>query len=432
MLQFKGFVEIGALPSNSPNVVAPVGELSANSRTFAKDIKVFSGPNFDVTVLGFSCKNSNGVIDVPSFIEGRCVEIAEWVASRQKNLGDNESVVDFKLAIEAHFVQSCKEFIIGDMVVAGNGKSYPGFVTFGCSDYFADEATITLYFADEVFRQMYDEYVIDVIAPTTPLDRFFGNYTDVVADLATVTMLDTLDRIQVARSIYPETILTAEEYFYINPNNPLNKTKTTWTFLIYGPRGNDPDAIKYALIDYISRNSSRNTAAWQTIFPDIFRSTEFIIVPHWKNVAIQEMQLTAGIYSPMVRMSEQLAAMKSLLPEIMADHITNKLSFMGHPYKSLGLSVVSNHENREGKWFITDVFPDLICVSSTSYDFNRMSAVTRSFLEKLADMIYRAESATKDTLLPSGYRTTTRNGVVYITMTYQNVRYLVATRKSLP
>jgi hypothetical protein len=431
MYRFKGFAGIKSLISNTPNMVSNVGELSANSYTFAKDVKIYGGVSTDLVLYGFSSKNAAGDIDPSTGLLANIVEVAEWIISRQKSLTVDETIREFKTAIESFFINSCSSFIVGPLVQASNQKYYPTYITWKNTTYTAEDNEQTLYFCDETFQQLYDVFTIDVIPPISPIDSFFNSYTDVATILSDISYTSQVEKIQAARGGHPETLITAEEYNFINPNNVTNKTKTNWTFLIYGPRGNDPDAIKAALIDYIDKNSTHTTPQWQAIFPDIFKSTEFLFVPLWWNMAMTEMIVTTGIYSPVMRLNADAAKVKALLPTIPSSHFNTKLCFMTRPYKSLGMAVLGGEDNRSGKTVITDVFPDMISVASNSMDFSRMDYSTQKFLEKLDDMLYRAEDLKADTELPVGYRRAVRSGITYISMTYQNIRYLVAVKASI-
>jgi hypothetical protein len=305
-------------------------------------------------------------------------------------------------------------------------------VTWKSLDYVTDDNLNTVWFSDEFFRRQYDEYEIVVVPPLSNIETFFGTYADATSVLNARTYAQLFGDITTARAGYPETILTSQEFDFVNPLNITVAYSTNWTFLIYGPRGNDSDAIKTALINYIQSKSARNLNLWRTIFPDIFRSTEFVMIPKWNQYAISEMSLQVGVYSPMLNLKDELTYLKRVIADYPATHVEQYAATMGYPYRSMAMSVVGNPDNRGNKYKLTDFFPDLISVSSTSLDFNRMSSLTQGFLTRLAELVYLAETATLYSDIPTMFKKTTRSGILYLSMSYNNISFLVSTKNTTP
>lgn len=432
MYRFKGFVTVDHLANNNANAVSAIGEISPYSLTFAKDVKHHASSCNTYTLLEFTSKDTEiGRITAPIGIVEKSIEIAAWVIDRQTALLTVETLSEFKAALISQFQASCSNIDSGILIQAGNGKFYPEYFTFKLTNHPNDNQN-TIWLSDNSFKLNYDDYEIVVVPPVTNLELFFGTYQNAVNEINRRTFIDSMDLIQSARNGYPETILTAEEYYFINPNNASNRTKTNWTIMIYGPAGNDVDLIKDALIDYIQRNSTRTENQWKQIFPDIFKSTEFLIYPRWHNYAIEEMVIQSGIYSPLVNPIKEINYLKQILPTFNPDHIQDYALIMGFPYKSIALSIISHFENRDNLFDLTTIYPDIINVSNTSLDFNRMTLTTKGFLEKLAAMIYIAESLDQYTELSSGYRRVERDGITYITVRYDNVRFMVSSKATTP
>ena len=429
MYRFKGFVSIRTLASNGADTTAAVGELSAIAQTYAKDIKIYATSVNEVTVHGFSSRTDQaGNTSAPTVIIDTALSVASWIYMRQKGLSSEESKADFLSAFVSEFGSIYASISCGDMVLGSNSRSYPTYISWKANAYSADDNLNTLWFSDQAFRQQYDNYEIVVVPPILPLDSFFSSYAEVSAMLDARSWSQSLDVIQSLRAEYPETVLTAEEYNYVNPLNQSAKKLTNWSFLIYGPKGNDPDALKAALLDYIATNSARNISLWKTILPDVFRTTEFMIIPQWNKYAIAEMEIQSGIYSPISNLKEIVSFVKKTLPSYPPTHIDNYLAIMSHPYRSLMVGAIGNIENRDNMYGLAALFPDIISVSSTSLDFNRMSEPTKSFLLRLAEALYLAESATPYTTLPVTIRGAVRDNVFYVSFTYLNTRFFIATK----
>ena len=151
-----------------------------------------------------------------------------------------------------------------------------------------------------------------MIPPITPLDGFFTASANVRALIDEVTYIDTINAIQTAKTINPETTLVGETYAYVDPTNQTNLIPTNWTLLIYGPAGNNIDAIQNALINYILANSTHTQAQWTQILPSLFKQTEFTLVPMWDQYAVPNRNQQSGVYSPLANASRALSMMTSV------------------------------------------------------------------------------------------------------------------------
>ena len=432
MYSFKAFANVRTLVSNTLGVIAPIGELSPNSSTFARDTKIFSGSNPDVFLTGFSSKsNLNGQIAPPSTILDKSIEISEWVVTRQKNSVTGESKADFLIALIAFFGTTCDRMTCGEMITGVNGKNYPSFISWYSREYQSEDNQNTIWFADAAFARQYDEYEIVVVPPIDQLDLFYGSYLDVLKVLASSGYSQQISKIQAARSTYPETILTTDTYTYYSYTDSGKTIDTNWTYLIYGPKGNDADLIRQALIGFILKNTAKTIDYWKKIFPDIFKITEFMIIPQWEKYSVDEMTVTEGVHSPVLNYTRVIEKIKTLLMDYRPVYIDRALCGMTHPYKSLALSMVGNEDNRGGKQYITDVYPDLMMVSTSSNDFKRMSLTTRQFLTLLAEMLLVAEKLTSESDIDLKFKKTVRNDILYLSVNYNNIAFHVASKASI-
>jgi Na+-transporting NADH:ubiquinone oxidoreductase subunit NqrE len=81
---------------------------------------------------------------------------------------------------------------------------------------------------------------------------------------------------------------------------------------------------------------------------------------------------------------------------------------------------------------ITQVYPDILNVSTTSVDYNRMSADTQGMLSRLNEMILIAETLTYYSDIPVNYRKVQRYGITFISTRYMNIEFMVASKLTTP
>jgi hypothetical protein len=435
MYSFKGFVTIPSIENRNNNAISPVGELSPTALTFSMDIKNYPSTNGEVVVQCYSSKSTqanNTAFTPPPTMVNKITDVALWIKQRQTGLVGVELIQDFTLAFNAQWATSLTGVDIGPMVNTSANKSFPSYIAFAVNAYTTESNIVKLWFANTSFENQYDEFTIKIVPPLAQLSSLLGNYSAVSLALASETQSAIFSRIQTARGGNPETILLSESFDYFSVDNPNVSTPTWWSALVYGPRGDYADAVRAAVVDYIATNSPAAITQWKQILPDIYRTTEFVMIPNWGNMAVLDKTLTPGIYSQIVNLQRELAYLRSVVSEYTPIHVTNNAQLMAHPYKNLLIGCIGNVQNRGNKYAITDFYPDLLSVSTTSPDFGRMNTPTQGLVVHLSTMVSLAETMTQFTDIPAQYRKLVRNGILYITVTYENVTYLVGAKSGLP
>ena len=112
-------------------------------------------------------------------------------------------------------------------------------------------------------------------------------------------------------------------------------------------------------------------------------------------------------------------------------HIDQNSVFSSVLYKSLALTICGGPYNRGGVMRFNEQWPDYLVVPTNSPDFNRMSINTQNWVNFFYQMLIVAESATLFSDLPVGMSRVTRNGIVYIASSFQDILYLVVTKYSM-
>ena len=435
MYELKGFSSIDTLVSNITGVVAPIGELSTYSSTFSKEKKIYpSSLNAYVTLKTFSSISSlTGDIDPPVIIINLAHTILDWIYNRQTASMVVETKQQFLTALSNNFLAQCDGIICGELVNAINGKQFPEWISWRTRGYTAEDNLSTIWLSDQSFRQKYDNYEITVVPPIDNLLTFFTSAQAVLAAVNRVSHVDRFNAIQDARDKNPETALVGVSFNWVDPLNSSNLINTNWSVLVYGPNGDDSDVIRSAIASYILQsNPTYSEAQWKIIFPDIFRRTEFLFFPRWHNYGIENMVLQAGIYSPVTYCRKEIDYLKSVLTDYPGAFVEAHTSVLPHPYKCLALDVIGGFDNRENLFDITQVYPDILNVSTTSMDYNRMSAETQGLLTRLSQMILVAESLTPTSDIPTGYRKAIRYGITFITTRYMNIELMVSSKLTTP
>lgn len=453
----KGFVGYGALADNRPDVIAALGELSTYSRTFATDRKLFStetgsNPNSTVDLTVFSSrKGTDGAaMDVPLPYSQLLLQVSAW-SYLQAYLGTFTNSPDsYRVALLAEFAGKITDVTVGAMVT--NGDAYlPGAVTFyinpdGLGATWQpgeradlEDSRIKLWFADDRFRREYDEFSYIFIAPIMPLDSFFLPSAEVRDLVSQRTAPELFQDIRDKTDKKPTTVVRSDIFNYVDPVDPSFTFPTDWTYLIYGAAGDNIDAIKEELIDWILDNSEHDREEWAKIFPDIFTATEFIVAPAWNQFAVENSPVNAGVYSPIMNLIQARSLGHDAFTGTgyTAEHIDTNMCVAPIPFKSLALAICGGPENRGGKKRFEQHWADFMNVaSSNNTDFGRMSLATQQLCLMLEAMLKVAETMTEFSDIPTTMTRLKRTNAdgrtyLYVVKSYLNVQYLVASAQSV-
>lgn len=430
---FKAFAQIGPLTDNTDNVVAPVGELAPMSRTFVRGYTEYVHSDFpgDLTLIGFSYKEEDVKKAVPDATSYACLKVISWVYA-QARLG---KFTEQKDSFQQFFIQTFgTQFDLvssGEHVAFGNYWS-PEYIEF--APYQQDATTRwRVWFSDDAFYNQFDEFQHMVVPPVVPVDQFFDDFNGVTDLVAGIKQADIFDRIRVARGKFPETVLRTDMFQWHDRNDKTLTVDTDWVTVIYGAAGDNLDATKEAIRQYIMANTTHTRDEWAVIFPDLFTSTEFIFTPMATDYAVPNGDRDHGIYSGQTSIQKAIRMCRKTCKGVKYTnaHIDKVICIVPTQFRSIMCSVVGGPENRDGIDLFMERYPDYINVSFTHQDFMAMSEETRQFCYMLAEMLMHAEEMTVDSGVPQGYNRIIRDGIVYIAKSFKNFLYLVVAFSSV-
>jgi len=430
MLVLKSFVTHSQFVANEPNTVAVFGEMSTESATYARDIGHYdSATTPKLGLHSFFCKLDGVAVAVPTQLVEHVLGVVDYVYA--KTISSTSEIFSDVLLAELleDFATSAENFNCGEIVTDGT-HFVPEWLAWRAKNVSGVGTNeIRVWLADESFRLQYDEFEIVVVPPTDTLDNFFRTGTEVELMLKGLDITTQMQRVQDARADYPYTIAKNVSYDYVDPFLSTHRVPSHWALLIYGSAGNNVDSIADALIEYILANSSHTREEWTNILPDLFRRTEFLIIPSWFQYAISPRKTEpGGVYLCAVTPKQVVQRIKEVAPAYTDAHINENAMTLGHPYGSLSLIAVGSPDNRDAKFKLTDIYPDYLSLSPSSLDFNRMAQATKDWLTTLHRQLVEAETLTEFSSVPRGMTRSKRNGHIFLVTNVGNINYLVSAR----
>lgn len=431
MRAIQGFVTLNTFISNQPKAVSEFFELSPIAMTYSRvrgEYQSADAPGYilhtfqavdEATRLPYALAELEvlGILNIVKAVQTYMVS-----ATYPYDLAELQNT------IQAQFSQSIRGFVPGSLHT-GVTTTLPESLSWTTTD--ALSTSIKVWLRNEAFENQYTNFEIVTVPPIDLLDRFFGTYGDLAAQLSAVTISDTLERIETFKGVDPDTYLRVQTFNFINRSNPTQKTPVSWGVIIYGKNGDNVDSIKDAIVAYVLANSSHSQAEWENIFPDLFKRTEFLFFPRWDQIAIPNLTAIAALYKSALNPLECIAFAKAKWPSVSPSFVEANLTVIPFDYKAISVLALNGVTNLDGKKALMDLFPDYIPVSTNVLDFNRMSIYTRNWVLLMVGLINFAETANEFTTIVAPYRRVIRENVIYISCMYDSVNYLVATRSNL-
>ena len=445
MLTIKGFVQIKSLIDNEPGEIATLGELSNYSKTFAPDVGFYNDRDHpDLEIAVFSCYDEDGEKKLPNRYKEKFFEIFSWLHEQVENRQVPSSSAAFVDMVLDEFGASAspepgaiREVSVGDMVQDDDNNILPQFIRFQLEDDDLERNFIQFWFIDEAFRDQYDEYTIVVVPPIPNVDDLIDEPNIVKQRIDDISLSEWQESIEKAKKNRPPTVVRIESYLWMYPESDDTQDQflTNWGVIIYGAAGNNIDAVMLALEEQVVEISEYDRQTWREYIPDLFRNTEFMIIPIWDQYSIPNEVTESGLYSPVANLSRVQKIAEYFIGNYDEDHIKNNIQTSVFHYKNITLAIVASPENRDAISTFDRMFDDYIVVPTTSVEYDRMSEFTRDWLDVAHTLVKAAEQMTEFSVTGSGATRLLRkdredNDLHFAVATYDNVQFLVLSKMS--
>ncbi len=424
-----GFVTKADRINNNKGVVNRFFALSPIALTYAKDYSEYQNATFPLnTLYTFTALDEQGnelILPVEDVYKLMTVVETALAAIASSPLPYNKQLIN-QAVLVAHpsFLQ---DFTYGT-IYSDQFERNPDWVSFkailstGLTD-------VRLWLMNEVFLTQYPGYEIVVIPPVDNVDLLLGNYADVKVLIENTPVQTLQDKTQDAIGNYPATKTRVLTFKLYNRQNPSQYTNVDWYLAIYGQAGDNVDAQKDAILDYLTQHSTRPVTDWQQVFPEIFKRTEFIFYPRWDAVAIENSNTDARIYQSIFSPKTMVDYVVSRNPHGQLEpEVMGKLEALPFDFKCVIAGVMPGETNTQDIDSLSKVVPDYLPLSTSELDFGRMSVETQQWVNRIVGALAAAETVTAFSTLMMPYRRVFRSDKLYISFTWKNVNYLVDAR----
>lgn len=397
MLDIQGFIKIGPLQNNTPNALSPVGELSYQSGSFARDKQLFSKQGQQVELVAFTSKRDDVTVTVPAAFSNKILDITQWIYIQSIAGAFKNDEVEFQRLLVGNFSADMSKVSTGAMI-STNGNWFPRWVAWTLEG--QEDNEIRVWFSDADFDQQYLGYEIIMVPMIEPIDTFQSVKTVVELALEGWTLPLHHDKVNERAGNVPYTAILSHRYTWHDREDPESTMLVNFSAIIYGRAGLNPSYIKKAYRDQILANSQYPVRDWIPVFPEIFTSTQFTFIPGWNIYGVPNMEDIASLYSPALPYEFEIAAISDfgewLATGTKVGNITipkpkTAAAFFPSRYKSLSSICIAGDENALDKQTVWDVLKGYSLTSTTSSDMGGVPKDTTEWMRLFLLAIIAAE-----------------------------------------
>lgn len=427
MKQVQGFVTKAQHINNQAGQVAEFFELSPIGLTYSRNRGEYQHtnyPNFTLhTFVGRDTTTQEPYL-LTSMDTAAVFALVNSMVTYLQGLPVPKSYAYFTQYMLANYHESIKAFEYGQMH-EGSDMVLPEWISFTT----LWDVEFKLWLVNDAFVNQFAYYEIVVCPPIPDVDAFFLNYADTATRLKAITPAALMDTIQEKKGQLPETVTRILNFPYYNRNNLNQFTESSWGVLIYGAAGDNVDAIKAAITEYLVEESTHPQTDWTVLLPGIFKRTEFLFFPRWDQIAVPNLSALSALYKSVLEPMEVLDYVQRNHPDnLSATEVANRTALMPFDYKALMVAVVTGETNDADKRKLENFFKDYLPLSTSELDFNRMQIQTREWVVRMVALLSLAETATEYSTIPQPFRRTQRGNQLFLSFQQDNVNYLVSAR----
>lgn len=429
MKSLDGFVKISSLLDNTLGIVSPIGELSTKSMTFSQDVQEYENTlymgQYELNVFSSLDLLTTAYVIPNAAVMNTVIEVVNGFMSFSSLNLKPLSPAAIVAYINGILGAKVSNLIIGNLVTSSNGLTQlPEWFSFTSLE--DNLTTAKIWLADSSFQNQYNKYKIIPTLPLLNIDDFFNlTYVQLKNSISSINISNLVTSTIASQNNKPASTIKLN-YFNFVPSVTTNAPISVPFFTsIYSNYGDTIELIKAEICNSILAASLRPRSDWVTIFPDLFKQTEFVLFPRWDLIAIPNLSVQAGLYSPVASLSESITFVTTHLPSYTPVWINNNLQVIPTVYKSLNIPIIGSIDNINNNFKITNVFPDYMAIPTNSLDFNRMTLDTQNWSILLERLLIVAENTVNNGNIPADMRSVVRGTNTFISAVYNNIEYLV-------
>lgn len=409
-----------------------LGELTNKTITYAKEPNYYFRENKPAELVVFrGISDTSKYEKVPDSHANPVIDMLNWLYEQALDNKTTDSSQSCLQLLKSTYVKGWVWKDVGKMVT-NNAIWLPSSIAF-TYDVGGVVHEFKIWFANEFFAVEFPYREIYVIHPIAIEDIDFlatKNYKEVQQRLQAETT-DKVEERVLKLTGYNEDPYTARIVMSFEIHDTINVPYVNmghWTIIYYGNPNDAEEETYEAIKDCILKNSKFDEDRWAEVIPDLFNPLEFIVVPYYNELGIQNETALGSTYTPIFTFKGGDA-----LPKKYADFwdekaVIESLQIVPHLYKSAKMGFVGKPKNNNGKIKLTQIYPDYQLIPSSDSQAGMMSKDTAKLIFDLEEMLAAGEIVTPDGMPPKGMQRVIKKDRLYLTKRSSKVKLTMITR----
>ena len=364
------------------------GNFTARDHTFGKKPHTYN-PNtatytdFEVVLLNQKDGEDNHIYTDPKDEDmSDITDVVEWLFDNATNLTMDVEATNDRLANQ--FAVATIKIEADQMIVDIDNNILPNKIVVELTRD-GSTNTYTLWFNSSSFFTEYADYDTTIFIPVPTIDSLMTTKDNLIQLIGNFDIDKYNTDLNEASTSAPYTSVSSMITTWVSNTNKDENMQIRFTFVCYGPISNEKSILKQELRDYVLANSSVAEAVWETVLPEIFTATTFIMVPDWDN---QSGGLaSAPIYNPIAKCKKGIDFITTHIEGYSAEFVADNLEILPVTWQSLALYCCSNPNSVVGSKSLSSNLSDYMLVDPDSGDFIRLTYQTRDFILKMSNYL---------------------------------------------
>lgn len=408
--------------NNNSNVVNPIGELSERGLTYALDVKHYSGTTGSLTVFD----HDDGTV----YITNNMTTISTAISAKMDEVQAAVVATDGTLAsrVTTALGNNVSSVALGASVLNPvDNKLYPSFITFVYTAG-GNDIPIKIWLANTNFLADYPLGVIKLVYPIANLQSLYSNYAQCKTAVNNLSPTALISK-AAAQINYQVTGFTT---FNVTIHNHADNAQSFVMPVFVGYNGgvvfcNNANYLIQMIAD-VQIGSTYTLEDWVTVIPFAIPVNRYYIAPNWSNAAITNSGINYPICSPTILPTNFDESATVFFPSSSPQEITDFLNYSVALYKSIGLFILPDANNLDGRVSWLNKFRDYFIVTLNDSNVDQMSNETKNVSILLDQLLRVAETYQEGVTLDGTMIVETYEGMDYICKTVEATRLCILTR----
>lgn len=423
MSDILAFLEIDRFISNINNTVSVVGELATTSKTYSRDVKIYTNDSSTLHVFDEQSISDEelAVVDLVSN------EVLDGLVNIPSNLGGDGILVN---KVRELMPDIFTNVTVGRPVVNPVDLiNYPEWIqlTVNSNGYLW---TYKVWLVNSSFALEYPAVELEVVTPIDNIQNLYDDFTVAANAIQAMRMTTLAERQsnQVTVAVTGVKVITVTAY---NHNNSAESVDVPFLIAFNGSREYVTAELMLRAIEKILlAGGSHPLSEWAITIPELLPVNVFTIIPTWDNVAVDSPALSAPIYTPTLSNIDKPELLRTYLPTAELENTIPFVEYSVSIYKSLGFYSIPSSANTDGRltWLIK--YPDYMVLAINDPNINQLNNDTQNIIVLLNQLLPVAESYVAGASISAAYALEERDNRTFVTGRTGNVKLAIMTRDS--